>query len=306
MANDFTIDLRNSGEKQDLLADKETSSIRLLDIVDEADIVERNVSIPIDNCTHYKNHIFSIGNLEPLAEDIKHNGLLHPIIGRWKSKSSFEVISGHRRLEASKLAGLTEIAAIVVDLGDEKADQIMVNANLLQRQNITDGEMARAIRIRYKDVFHQGKKKGEQTYKLIARDLGKSESFAKRMTYLARISDELLSMMEKGLIRKTVAESLRHLSAPQMDEIAQLIKKDDHKLTQENVKDLIKGIKKGKSLRETWDELSSVYPDKSINVGRISIDVEHLKAFIPENSTVEEVSRKAYELLEEYYKSLRV
>ena len=83
--------------------------------------------------------------LEQLAASITENGLLQPILVREYGEGRYQIIAGERRFRASKLAGLTEIPAIVLDKDDKKAAQIALIENI-QRENLNPLEEAMAYR----------------------------------------------------------------------------------------------------------------------------------------------------------------
>jgi ParB family chromosome partitioning protein len=120
--------------------------------------------LPISSLKHYKNHTFKLytgKRLEDLAESIKANGVLQPIIVRPLKKGKYEILSGHNRVEASKLAGNDTIPAIVREgLTDDEASFIVTETNLLQRSfaDLSHSERANALAAHYDAVKHQGKR----------------------------------------------------------------------------------------------------------------------------------------------------
>lgn len=93
----------------------------------------------------YPNHPFKIVDDEEmieLSESIDDNGLLLPVLVREKEDGRYEMISGHRRLRASELAGKSTIKAIVCDYDDDTAAIVMVESNIHQRENMLPSEKA--------------------------------------------------------------------------------------------------------------------------------------------------------------------
>ena len=98
--------------------------------------------------------------LDDMIESIRKNGVLVPIIVRRKN-TALEILAGHNRVNASKLAGLTEIPAIVMDnVSDEDAMVYVIETNLLQRSftDMTHSEKAAVIALHYSKMFSQGKR----------------------------------------------------------------------------------------------------------------------------------------------------
>ena len=108
-------------------------------------------NINIDLLIPFENHPFKkrdgIEN-EELKESVKESGLLEPIIVRSFSAGTFEIISGHRRVEACKELGIQTVPAIVRDMTKDEAVIAMVDSNL-QREQITPSEKAYAYKMEY-------------------------------------------------------------------------------------------------------------------------------------------------------------
>ena len=253
------------------------------------------ISIAIGKCRHYKNNFFKIGDISNLSEDIALNGLIHPIVVRRIGNDEYEIISGHRRYEASKAAGKTTIEAYIIELDDAKADLFMVNANLQQRQNLSKVELAKGYRIRQANESHQGKKEGEQMYKKFGREMGRSDSYAKRILYLSAITDSLLDLIDEKLLPATSAERLRFLSKDQMNELSDLIKKDQHVLTLGEAVTLIESAK-SRPISEVW---SSIFNQAVPVSTRKTINVPIDRSYIPEGVSDAEFRQKIAKILEQ-------
>ncbi len=119
------------------------------------------IKIPIKDLRDFPNHPFKVIKNEELtnmAQSIKeNNGVIVPIIVRRMEDGTYQVISGHRRKEASKIAGLTEIRAIVEDLSDAEATIKMVDSNM-QRTEILPSERAYAYKMKLEAEKSQGKR----------------------------------------------------------------------------------------------------------------------------------------------------
>ena len=117
-------------------------------------------SIKLSNIDSFENHPYKVKNdvsLKELANSIKNNGLLNPILVRPKDNGRYEIISGHRRLEAFKINKEKEISCIVKDLSKDEAIIDMVDSNI-QRENILPSEKAFAYKMKLEAMKHQGKR----------------------------------------------------------------------------------------------------------------------------------------------------
>ena len=106
----------------------------------------------------FRNHPFKViddDKMEKLVDSIKLQGVLSPVLVRPKDKGGYEMISGHRRLHAAKIAGLKKISAIVKVLSDDEATIAMVNANL-QREEILPSERGYSLKMKMDAMRHQG------------------------------------------------------------------------------------------------------------------------------------------------------
>lgn len=127
--------------------------------------------ISIKDIDPFNNHPFKViedESLKTLAESIKENGLLNPVIVRKKDNDRYEMISGHRRLKAIELNGEDFIKCEVKELSDDEATIFMVDSNMY-RDKILPSEKAFAYKMKLDSLKHQGKKTSRTEF-------GKSES----------------------------------------------------------------------------------------------------------------------------------
>lgn len=117
------------------------------------------VKIPIYQIEDFPEHPFKVKRdeeLNKLAESIKEHGVFNPVIVREIGDRHYEMISGHRRKEASKLAGKQEINAIIENVDDDTATIMMVDSNM-QREKVLPSERAFAYKMKLEAMKHQGK-----------------------------------------------------------------------------------------------------------------------------------------------------
>ena len=119
--------------------------------------------IPCDQLKPYHNHKFELYSgerLEDMVASIKENGVLSPIIVQ-PIEGGYEILIGHNRWNASKLAGLPTVPAIVkTDLTEEEAEMYVIESNVMQRgfENLRISEQAAAVALRHSEMFSQGKR----------------------------------------------------------------------------------------------------------------------------------------------------
>ena len=121
------------------------------------------VSIPVEEIHPFHDHPFRLyegDRLEDMVQSIKDHGVLNPVIVR-KAARGYEMLAGHNRTNAAKIAGLTEVPAIVkTDLSDEDAYVYVIETNLLQRSfaELLPSEKAAVLVARYEKISSQGKR----------------------------------------------------------------------------------------------------------------------------------------------------
>ena len=128
--------------------------------------------LPVDLLTDYPDQPFRAYTEDKLAElaaDIGANGIISPLSVRSMPGGTYQILAGHNRRAAARLAGLDKVPCIVRDVDDDAAALIVVNTNLNQRDELLPSEKAKAYKIQLEALKHQGKSTSRQF-------VGKSES----------------------------------------------------------------------------------------------------------------------------------
>ena len=133
--------------------------------------------------------------MEETTESIRLYGVLVPGIARPRAGGGYELIAGHRRKHGSERAGKTEMPIIVRNYSDDEATIIMVDSNI-QREDILPSEKAKAYKMKYEAMKHQGKKSGKNTLDEVGEAAGENAKKVQRYIWLSRLSDELLEMVD--------------------------------------------------------------------------------------------------------------
>ena len=160
---------------------------------------------------------FNREKLHELAQSIKENGVIQPIIVRQSPVIGYEILAGERRYRASLLAGLTSIPAVVKQLSDQ---EMMVQSIIenLQRENLNPIEEARA----YESLVEKG-----FTHAKIADKMGKSRPYISNSIRLLSLPDAILSEIVNGKLSQAHARSLVGLNKEQQDYFFQRIIEED-------------------------------------------------------------------------------
>ncbi|MDD3369641.1 MAG: ParB/RepB/Spo0J family partition protein [Lachnospiraceae bacterium] len=176
--------------------------------------------LPLEELYSFCNHPFQVRDdkkMEELKESIARNGILVPGLARKRAEGGYELISGHCRKHAALQAGLTHMPVIVQDYTDDEAIIIMVDSNI-QREDILPSEKAKAYKMKYEALKHQGSRNGGNTLDGMGEKAGESAKTVQRYIWLARLSDELLELVDKkrigfvqGLDFSNLSETDQHL-----------------------------------------------------------------------------------------------
>ena len=181
---------------------------------------------------------FSKEKIEELAQSIKENGLIQPIIVRQSPVIGYEILAGERRYRASIAAGLTEVPVIIKKLSDQ---DMMVHSIIenLQREDLNPIEEAKA----YQSLIEKG-----YTHADIAAKMGKSRPYITNLVRLLTLPDFILTEVETGKLSQAHARLLIQLSTDEQKKLLYRIQTED--LSVRQVEHLLKEEKNKKKSKE--------------------------------------------------------
>ena len=182
---------------------------------------------------------FSKEKIEELAQSIKENGLIQPIIVRQSPVIGYEILAGERRYRASIAAGLSEVPVIIKNLSDQ---DMMIHSIIenLQREDLNPIEEAKA----YQSLIDKG-----YTHADIAEKMGKSRPYITNLVRLLTLPDFILTEVEAGKLSQAHARLLIQLSTDEQKKLLYRIQTED--LSVRQVEYLLKEEKKKKKIKET-------------------------------------------------------
>ena len=201
----------------------------LLDQQTEKSNKDGITQIPIDKLHSFVNHPFKVEDndkMDELVESIRENGILAPVVVR-PIDDGYELISGHRRTHAAKRAGLTQVPAVIRNLGDEEATILMVDANI-QREFQYPSERAKSLKMKMDAMMklHKwGELQGNRNRELVGEEANLSGRTVQRYLSLNSLIPELLDMVDdKRIVMGTALElcSLREEVQEWLYEFAEL------------------------------------------------------------------------------------
>ena len=268
--------------------------------------------ISIDKLRAFENHPYKVQDneeMEALAESIKEHGIVSPVIVRplENTTDEYEIISGHRRVMASRKAGITEIPALAVSLDRDAAAIVLVDSNL-HRQHILPSEKAYAYKMKAEALEHKGFRTDLTSVQLaprlateqIAEDAGTSKDTIKRYIRLTNLIPEILQYVDDGRISFTPAVELSYLNEQEQQDLLEQIEQSDctPSLSQAC---RFKKISQGEGL--TPEVIAEIMEEEKANQKeRIKIPTEKLRKYFPKNYTVEQIENEIIKLCEKNYR----
>ena len=280
--------------------------------------------IPLEQLHEFKNHPFHVVEDEAmmeLVESIKTNGILSPAIARRRPEGGFELISGHRRKHAAKLAGLEKMPVFVKEMTDDEAVIVMVDANI-QREEILPSERAFAFKMKMEAMKHQGVTSGHNvpkqkkstsghyvpksndanhTAEMIGSEFGITGRQVKRYIRLTYLIPELLELLDMKKLTFINAVDISFFPEDAQREIYDYISKKN-KLT----KDKIGKIKNAFSTNEdlSVDEIRAILYEKSNTIKQVyfSLTETQIASYFPKGYTMQQMEEVILTLLDEWSK----
>ena len=205
------------------MASKMSERLNFKSVEELLGVVNEEAAMDIEICkiSGFKGHPFKViddEKMQELVESIKTNGVLSPVLIRPTGMDTYEMISGHRRLHAAELAGLTAIPSIIREMTDDEAVIAMVDANI-QREELLPSEKAFAFKMKMEAVRRQGNRSDltsdQNGPKLsawaIGEDSGISGTQVKRYIRLTELIPELLEYLDLKRIPFTSAVEISYL-----------------------------------------------------------------------------------------------
>ena len=269
--------------------------------------------IAIDKLHAFENHPYKVQDneeMEALAESIKEHGIVSPVIVRplENTKDEYEIISGHRRVMASKKAGISEVPALVVSLDRDAAAIVLVDSNL-HREHILPSEKAFAYKMKAEALAHKGFRADLTSEQLapklateqIAEDVGTSKDTIKRYIRLTNLIPEILKYVDEGRISFTPAVELSYLNEQDQHDLLEQIEQSDctPSLSQAC---RFKKISQGEGL--TPEVIAEIMEEEKANQREMfKVPMERIRQYIP-NANAKQAEDFVLKACEHYRKFL--
>lgn len=268
--------------------------------------IQENVqSIPIKEIQPFRNHPFTVADNEDMAkivESIGKVGTITPLLARPLPGSGYELISGHRRLEACRKLGLENIPVIVREMTDDEAVIAMVDANL-QREHILPSEKAFAYKMKLEAIKHQGVTSRQVVGKReSADDVSSSESgrTVQRYIRLTKLIPQLLKMVDEERIAFSVGVELSYLSEYEQQDLLEAIELEDKTPSLSQAIQMKKLSQSGRLDSEIIEKIIS--QDKPNQREKISFQYDELSKYFPKKYTPQDIHKRLIKLAQDDYR----
>ena len=272
---------------------------------------EQVQQIPIDELHPFTNHPFKVLDDEAMTrtvESIAQYGVLAPLIARPRPEGGYEIISGHRRQYAAKLAGLDTLPVIVRQMSDDAAVILMVDSNL-QREHILPSERALAYKMKLEALKNQGARSDLTSCQVgtkfradesLAEDSGESARNVQRFIRLTNLIPELLDMVDEKKIAFNPAVELSYLDESQQRDFLEAMEDTQNAPSLSQALQLKKIAQQGEfSYEKAFDVMGQ---EKKSEKDTVTIKNETLRKYFPRSYTPKQMEEKIIQLLDAWQK----
>ena len=274
---------------------------------------EQVQQIPIDALHPFTNHPFKVLDDEAMTrtvESIAQYGVLAPLIARPRPDGDgYEIISGHRRQYAAKLAGLDALPVIVRQMSDDAAVILMVDSNL-QREHILPSERALAYKMKLDAMRRTSGRPSKEnprqlvgnfeTADIVGKESGESGRQVQRFIRLTNLVPELLDMVDEKKISFNPAVELSYLDESQQRDFLEAMEDTQNAPSLSQAQQLKKMAQQGEfSYEKAFDVMGQ---EKKSEKDTVTIKNETLRKYFPRSYTPKQMEEKIIQLLDAWQK----
>ena len=270
--------------------------------------------VPISELKPFEQQPFKVlldESMDELVDSIKQSGVLTPIIARPHKDGGYEILSGHRRVKACELAGITEIPVVVKNLDDDTATILLVDSNL-QREHILPSEKAFAYQMKLEAMKRKAGRplkenasqiatnfeKGRSDVEL-AEQVGESKDQIRRYIRLTNLIDPILQMVDDNQIAMNAAVELSYLGSKEQAAAMQSIEKEDTSPSIAQAKKIRKFHQDGKLNEAVIDSIMMEQKPETI---KITLGEDKLKKYFPKSYTKAKMEEIILKLLDKWHR----
>ena len=245
-------------------------------------------------------------SMDELVESIKQCGVLSPIVARPHSDGGYEILSGHRRVKACEIAGITEVPVVIKDLDDDTATILLVDSNL-QREHILPSEKAFAYQMKLEAMKRKAGRPSKENFVQIGQNsrnelsgqTGESPIQIQRYIRLTNLIDPILDMVDDKEIALNAAVELSYLGSKEQSDVLDVI----------GIEATSPSIEQAKKIRRFYDEgnlsrnvVLSIMQEQKPEKVKITFEEKDLKKYFPKNYTKQQIEDTILKLLENWHR----
>ena len=270
--------------------------------------VEQVQEIPLSQIHPFEGHPFKVVDddelMQQTIDSITQFGVLNPVIIR-PDENGYEMVSGHRRLRASELAGKDTIPAICRNMSDDEAIILMVDSNL-QRETILPSERAWAYKLKRDALNHQGKTTSSQigtklrADEMIAEQAGSSRNQVQRFIRLTELIPELMDKVDSKEVAMNPAVELSFLKKEEQRMFLEAMDYAQATPSLSQAQRLKKLSQEGACTQDAMFRIMS--EEKKDELDRLTIRSDVLRKYFPKSYTPQQMQNTIIKLLEQWQK----
>ncbi len=285
---------------------------------DEGRKTEEIKPIKISELKPYAEQPFKVidnEEMDELVASIKENGVLSPVVARPHPEGGYEILSGHRRVRASELAGKDEVPVVVKDLDDDTAVILLVDSNL-QREHILPSEKAYAYQMRLEAMKRKAGRPSQEnsaqfgqntspvdSRKELAEQTGESSVQIQRYIRLTELIDPLLEMVDTKAMAMNAGVELSYLKPKEQVAVVEAIKSEDTCPSIEQAKKIRRFNDEG---RLNPDVILSIMQEQKADKIKITLGDDKLKKYFPKGYSKQQMEDTIIKLLEKWHRKLEM
>ncbi|WP_404815172.1 ParB/RepB/Spo0J family partition protein [Ructibacterium gallinarum] len=250
-------------------------------------------------------------SMDELVESIKQSGVLAPIVARPHKNGGYEILSGHRRVKACEIAGITEVPVVVKNLDDDTATILLVDSNL-QRENILPSEKAFAYQLKLEAMKRKAGRPERDNYSQIgnnydpstsseefSKQIGESKNQIFRYIRLTNLVDPLLTMVDEKKMALNAAVELSYLGSKEQSEVLEAIEKEAGAPSIAQAAKMRKFSQQGNLNSAVIDSIMMEQKPEKL---KITISEDKIKKFFPKSYSKQQIEDTVMKLIEGWYR----
>ena len=268
--------------------------------------------VPISELKPFTEQPFKVKldeDMDALVESIKQCGVLTPVIATPHKDGGYEILSGHRRVKACELAGITDIPVVVKNLDDDTATILLVDSNL-QREHILPSEKAFAYQMKLEAMKRKAGRPSKENVSQIgtnfekgrsdaelAEQVGESRNQIQRYIRLTNLIDPILNMVDNNQIAMNAAVEISYLGSKEQAAVMQSIEKEETSPSIAQARKMRKFHQDGNLSNAVID---SIMMEQKPETVKITLGEDKLKKYFPKSYSKAKMEEIILKLLDKW------